>query len=519
MPKRRAGSPAIDLEDMNTSNRPVSSTSTSVSDSQHERQSKRRRVGEASQSESTSQAKGSKKVKKLKRLRAACLAAERKRNTQIVEQSKPDDEAEEPSAPPTPHSLPRHISPPPQKDSEEVLTLRMLLKEKEKQIEEQNKALNSMHQQVQCQICLETLSRPFALVPCGHVCCLGCLQQWFKAPPMDDAGRPRVPLIRRKKTCPHCRSTVTQRPVEVYVLKEIISYLEPAIRATPGPDRQVANPEDPWKDIFPNIFHGANHTADGALIDHQDGGGYCGWCGEYYGSDLSDEDDADDLMPPIPGAYAGHYEWDGFMEDDEEDDQDVYEADFIDDRGEMGTVYEEDDEDDLRSREDEFVQRQVAGDEGDHTDEEDEDEEDDEENEEITSDGAQYDEDDDVGSERGPGHQYWRESDHDADDAINSNIDDNHEEEPPYVPRYNFRGPGDRLLVQPIGESRGFYVSSDSEDDGDDSAESVVAPRLLSHYEVPRYVFAHAVNYARGRSVYNDIEDWEDEEGEFRRVH
>ncbi|KAG8796949.1 hypothetical protein FRC16_009353 [Serendipita sp. 398] len=462
MPKRRAGSSAVDVDDMNNSNHPTTSTSTSASDSQHERLSKRRRLGEP---ESASQARASKRVKTMRRLRAR-LAAETRHNTQIVDHSKADEETEDPSAPPTPHSLPRQIPSPVEKEDEELLVLRMLLKERDQQIEEQKKALNSIHQQVQCQICLESFSRPFALVPCGHVCCLGCLQQWFKAPPPDDALRPRVPLTRRKKTCPHCRATVTQRPVEVFVLKEIISHLEPAIRATPGPPRPVANPENPWTDIFPETFHGADETADGALIDHQDGGirrcrrclteiyqGYCGWCGEYYGSDFSeDEDIAEEPMPPGAFPWRGYTEGEEDEDEDEDSDLDVYEEDFIDDRDETGTVIDEESDDsdgsEIRdNREDDIVLRQVAveGNEPPY-------EEVDNENGEVGSDLGEYGEDEDVESDRGYFYRTWRESDNDRDITEGSNVDDD-DDEPAYMPR-----------------SR----------------------------------------------VYNDIEDWEDEEGELR---
>ncbi|KAG8826713.1 hypothetical protein FRC19_007947 [Serendipita sp. 401] len=529
MPKRRAGSSAVDVDDMNNSNHPTTSTSTSASDSQHERLSKRRRLGEP---ESASQARASKRVKTMRRLRAR-LAAETRHNTQIVDHSKADEETEDPSAPPTPHSLPRQIPSPVEKEDEELLVLRMLLKERDQQIEEQKKALNSIHQQVQCQICLESFSRPFALVPCGHVCCLGCLQQWFKAPPPDDALRPRVPLTRRKKTCPHCRATVTQRPVEVFVLKEIISHLEPAIRATPGPPRPVANPENPWTDIFPETFHGADETADGALIDHQDGGirrcrrclteiyqGYCGWCGEYYGSDFSeDEDIAEEPMPPGAFPWRGYTEGEEDEDEDEDSDLDVYEEDFIDDRDETGTVIDEESDDsdgsEIRdNREDDIVLRQVAveGNEPPY-------EEVDNENGEVGSDLGEYGEDEDVESDRGYFYRTWRESDNDRDITEGSNVDDD-DDEPAYMPRYDpWEGWDARPAVGPplMEENRRPYFVqeiSDHEEDEDDSSDGVVQPRYLRQYDLaPRYGYVMQLSRSR---VYNDIEDWEDEEGELR---
>ncbi|KAH9172210.1 hypothetical protein EDB89DRAFT_1966623 [Lactarius sanguifluus] len=126
--------------------------------------------------------------------------------------------------------------------------------------------LLSMHQlasniegSLQCQICIDTLTKPFALYPCGHVLCQGCLQDWFRnAPvPQDEMEMDEpLPLILRKKTCPFCRTVIRSRPLPLFVLKSLLSILATAqpknatdvLRPSPPPDL-----EDPWAEIFPQL--------------------------------------------------------------------------------------------------------------------------------------------------------------------------------------------------------------------------------------------------------------------------
>lgn len=108
-------------------------------------------------------------------------------------------------------------------------------------------------------------------MPCGHVACYSCLKLWFLNPPKSDsasehdaepldnsegetnanANGPAAPtatrnMIHVKKHCPHCRHIVNDRPVPVYVLRDLVDIVEPDV-----PLEETGPPSDMWKDIFP----------------------------------------------------------------------------------------------------------------------------------------------------------------------------------------------------------------------------------------------------------------------------
>ncbi|KAI0064058.1 hypothetical protein BV25DRAFT_1823557 [Artomyces pyxidatus] len=156
------------------------------------------------------------------------------------------------------------------------------LKTKSKKAQE---LISNIEASVQCQICLDTLSKPYALSPCGHVLCQGCLQEWFRsAPPGQeemDVDEP-LPLIYRQKSCPCCRTPVPTRPLPLYIVKALVSTLEKA-KAPPGVSRPSPLPDtrDPWKDIFPHYDEiGDDDDSDDDFDEH---------------SDLMDDDDEDGL--------------------------------------------------------------------------------------------------------------------------------------------------------------------------------------------------------------------------------
>jgi len=98
-----------------------------------------------------------------------------------------------------------------------------------------------------------------SLSPCGHILCVTCLQEWFrKAPAVDnemyDDSDPDY-LLRRRKTCPCCRTNVRHRPIPVFMIKAVVA----AIAKMKGPQtgallgRDLAsNDSDPWEGLFPD---------------------------------------------------------------------------------------------------------------------------------------------------------------------------------------------------------------------------------------------------------------------------
>ncbi|CAL1709662.1 unnamed protein product [Somion occarium] len=191
-----------------------------------------------------------------------------------------------------------------------------------------------------CRVCLFLMHRPFALAPCGHVVCHGCLVNWFSQPaPSAAPNLPALPTTRRKKTCPHCRAVVSERPVEVWALKETVTSLVKSglvdadlISAEHEKDEAETN-VDAWKDIFPPLRpigrrHGLPDLQARELLgvqDAEDGGiyrcvdcmheiwdGICSGCHREYpvhrDLHIHDDDDsdldsiyADDFMEPPRG--------------------------------------------------------------------------------------------------------------------------------------------------------------------------------------------------------------------------
>lgn len=80
--------------------------------------------------------------------------------------------------------------------------------------EEQLKALQSnfeeLRAQVTCQICMRLLYQPYT-ISCGHTYCYSCLCTWFASNVSN----------KTKKTCPDCRSVVTQIPAPAYAVRSI----------------------------------------------------------------------------------------------------------------------------------------------------------------------------------------------------------------------------------------------------------------------------------------------------------
>ncbi|KAG1738892.1 uncharacterized protein EDB91DRAFT_1137212 [Suillus paluster] len=119
-------------------------------------------------------------------------------------------------------------------------------------------AISNVETNLQCQICMELLLKPYALSPCGHVLCVSCLQEWFKkAPPSDDEMYDDDPdyLLYRKKTCPCCRGNIRNRPIPVFIVKSIASTLLKVRGLSPNTSSPTtgspAADTDPWEGLFP----------------------------------------------------------------------------------------------------------------------------------------------------------------------------------------------------------------------------------------------------------------------------
>lgn len=212
--------------------------------------------------------------------------------------------------------------------------------------------------------------RPFSVVPCGHVACHSCLVNWFsndpgalgqapppivaphapdnapdQAPQAGPGPQTYVPVVRRKKTCPHCRAVVRSKPVEAWSIKEMVASVVRSGLADPdavplelqegGAESSADAAADPWKHIFTsadgegqNYDHLMQEMNMGIRDDH-DGGVYrcidclheiwdahCSSCGRFYvGHRIGiDSDSEGDDLPPI---------WDDGDDDDDDADDHI----------------------------------------------------------------------------------------------------------------------------------------------------------------------------------------------------
>lgn len=237
---------------------------------------------------------------------------------------------------------------PPQESSEVIIArLKTQIAEQQQLLDRQTTTIQSVTSSMTCQVCLDYLQKPFALAPCGHIACYSCLKSWFTA----GAG-PGPDHIHKRKTCPHCRAVIRERPVEVWVVKDAAAILMKADRAAQpqlaivaaddAPPATVPDDADPWQHIFRPVWRPRDpvdhHVADDVdeqnlgMFDAEDSvyrcfdcmheiwSGECTNCHREYPGHRLDEDDDDEAdFFPFPRLFDFFPVGD---EDDMTDDED-----------------------------------------------------------------------------------------------------------------------------------------------------------------------------------------------------
>ncbi|KAJ7835360.1 hypothetical protein B0H14DRAFT_2796663 [Mycena olivaceomarginata] len=229
--------------------------------------------------------------------------------------------------------------PVPAEDEDQSATIARLnvqLKFQSMLLKKHETTLTQFNQSLTCQVCLDLLHKPYALAPCGHIACYNCLVAWFTAVP--DEPHHYAP---RRKTCPNCRATIRERPVEVWNIKDLVAALlksgllpglfpaPPPPPALPGPPQPAGAQPDPWHNIFryphqhpmfqppPPGAHAESGAEDMGMLDAEDGVYRCLDCMHEIW---------DGVCTGCQRAYAGHAHAHGHhpFDDDDEDDESGY---------------------------------------------------------------------------------------------------------------------------------------------------------------------------------------------------
>ncbi|KAJ7607165.1 hypothetical protein FB45DRAFT_1135651 [Roridomyces roridus] len=120
-----------------------------------------------------------------------------------------------------------------------------------KTVERCNKQLADVDDSLSCLICVDRLTQPYTLAPCGHTFDLECLQSWFRAahPREGEEEFARVLnprgaffALRRTKVCPLCHTKVRGAPAPARALRGILKIEDR------GEER------NPWKGLFVERF-------------------------------------------------------------------------------------------------------------------------------------------------------------------------------------------------------------------------------------------------------------------------
>ncbi|KAL4266057.1 RING-type domain-containing protein [Pleurotus pulmonarius] len=185
-----------------------------------------------------------------------------------------------------------------------------LLKTKASKHEE---LVSTIETSLQCQICIDTMTKPQALAPCGHVFCLSCLQAWFsKGPSSDDGSEDPVLdpeyIMSRPKSCPCCRASVTKKPAPIFVIRDIALAVNKAKNGIfPSSDDE----DDIYDPDFMDEYGPGDQIIDPGMLDM--------FMGHWGGIGIDSDSDIDDLGG-IRGARISDDDEDDDDEEDEEDD-------------------------------------------------------------------------------------------------------------------------------------------------------------------------------------------------------
>ena len=155
--------------------------------------------------------------------------------------------------------------------------------------------ISSFKDSLTCQICVDLMYKPFTLAPCGHIACYSCLVGWFKSNVAEDEFGPQS--VHRKKTCPHCRSAIRDRPIENFTIKEMVNSLvnSGVLEDVSGGATAISAPAasvDPWAGIFPKhpVMENNYDALPFPIFDQGEDEDY-----EYEEGDVGVYDEADDV--------------------------------------------------------------------------------------------------------------------------------------------------------------------------------------------------------------------------------
>ena len=87
------------------------------------------------------------------------------------------------------------------------------------------KSVEDLRGLVSCRICIRPMYEPYTIA-CGHTFCYSCLAQWFSNHSIN-------------KTCPDCRTKVTQQPAPAYLVRTRLGRLYRCTSANYFPNRSV----------------------------------------------------------------------------------------------------------------------------------------------------------------------------------------------------------------------------------------------------------------------------------------